>query len=79
MQKLNILFPDCHQRKIEQLSSEHMNSKSEIARAAMSIGLASIQAASVSLTDRELYKYIIDSQSIFITKTGSNNEFDSKK
>jgi hypothetical protein len=41
-----------------------MNSKSEISRAAMAIGLSMLSVAKLSMTDREFYSYINESQDI---------------
>ncbi len=64
MKKLNILFTDCHDKACHGLSGMNMNSKSEIARAAMSAGLSMVYAARNSMTDREFYEYVMDYQDI---------------
>lgn len=62
MKKLNILFSNRHDEVSSGLAKKNMNSKSEIARSAMSIGLGIVNAARLSMTDREFYNYIIETQ-----------------
>lgn len=64
MKKLNTLFTDSSRQHIDSFSDNSMNSKSEISRAAMAIGLSMISAARISMTDREFYSYINDCQDI---------------
>lgn len=64
MKKLNTLFTEDTAEVINKISDCKMNSKSEVARAAMTIGLSMLSAASLSMTDKEFYHYINDCQDI---------------
>lgn len=64
MKKLNVLFTDRHEEVSKGLAEKNMNSSSEISRAAMSVGLSMVNAARISMTDREFYQYINDCQDI---------------
>ena len=64
MKKINTLFTNASLSTLSSFADESMNSKSEISRAAMSIGLGMISAARISMTDREFYAYINESQDI---------------
>lgn len=63
MNKLNTLFSESTINAINN-SKPEMVSKSEYSRAAINIGLSMIYAANESMTDMELYNYIINSQAI---------------
>ena len=64
MKKLNTLFTTETIRAIDRKTKSSMNSKSEISRAAMTIGLAMISSAKINMTDREFYSYINECQDI---------------
>ena len=64
MKKLNTLFTPNTVDAISFTAGCKMNSKSEVARAAMAIGLSMLSVASLSMTDRELYHYINDCQDV---------------
>lgn len=64
MKKLNTLFTTETIEIIDSTTKSSMNSKSEISRAAMTIGISMLLAAKSSLTDREFYSYVNDCQDI---------------
>ena len=64
MKKLNTLFTAETIEIIDNTAKFSMNNKSEIARAAMTIGISMLWAAKSSLTDREFYSHINDCQDI---------------
>lgn len=64
MKKLNTLFTNHTAEVVSKVSDCSMNSKSEIARAAMTIGLSMLSTASINMTDKEFYHYINDCQDI---------------
>lgn len=64
MKKLNTLFTDHTVEVIDKMANCNMNSKSEISRAAMTVGLSMLSAASLNMTDKEFYHYINDCQDI---------------
>ena len=64
MKKINTLFTKNSIDVINSFSESRMNSKSEISRAALCIGLTMIGSAMISMTDRELRNYILDCQDI---------------
>lgn len=64
MKKLNTLFTSETVEIIESTARHSMNSKSEISRAAMTVGISMLWAAKSSMTDREFYHYINDCQDI---------------
>ncbi|AUR86885.1 hypothetical protein NVP1090B_50 [Vibrio phage 1.090.B._10N.286.48.F1] len=64
MKKLNTLFTTETIEIIDSTTKSSMNSKSEISRAAMTLGISMLMAARSSLTDREFYSYVNDCQDI---------------
>lgn len=64
MKKLNTLFTHQTTEVINKMSECKMNSKSEVSRAAMTIGLSMLSAASINMTDKEFYHYVNDCQDI---------------
>ncbi|AUR94777.1 hypothetical protein NVP1198B_67 [Vibrio phage 1.198.B._10N.286.54.F4] len=64
MKKLNTLFTTETIEIIDNTTKHSMNSKSEIARAAMTIGMSMLWVAKSGLTDREFYSYVNDCQDI---------------
>lgn len=62
MKRINTLFGNSAIEAIAKVESETFNSKSEVARAAMSIGLEMISVARESMTDREFHNYISNHQ-----------------
>lgn len=58
MKKLNVLFDSESSSRLDNQSADSMNTKSEIARAAMVLGLGMLEAARESMTDREFYDYV---------------------
>lgn len=64
MKKLNILFTERHDEVSQGLADKNMKTRSEIARAAMSVGLSMVNAARLSMTDREFWQYVNDCQDI---------------
>lgn len=64
MKKLNTLFTNHTSEVIGKISECNMSSKSEVARAAMSLGLSMLSSARINMTDKEFYHYINDCQDI---------------
>ena len=62
MKKLNILFAKSHKRTIDKLDNDSMNSMSEIARAAMTIGLKEIERTYADNGLAELYALVKQNQ-----------------
>jgi hypothetical protein len=64
MKKINVLFTEQQREAIDKLSSMSMNSRSEVSRAAMTIGLYYLLGNIEGATDREFYDSIIDNQEL---------------
>ncbi len=62
MKKLNTLFAESHKCTIDKIECASMNSKSEIARAAMTIGLRELGIKYVELESSEFYLVVIQNQ-----------------
>lgn len=78
MKKINTLFTENTHNAISETSELCPSTKSQIARAAMSIGLSMIDTARHSMTPTELHMYIIGSEELDFNLNpkplGSNDE-----
>lgn len=64
MKKINTLFTESSHEAIDSIESVSMNSKSEIARAALNFGLSYLSAGKINMTDKEFYSFVNDCQDI---------------
>ena len=64
MKKINTLFTENTHNALSGLPEICPSSKSQVARAAMNIGLSMLYAANANMTKRELHLYILDCEDI---------------
>lgn len=62
MKKLDYLFKKSHKQSVERISNASMNTMSEIARAAMTIGLKELEGVYVEDGRVELYAVVKQNQ-----------------